>query len=163
MVFASEVKMALYIPVRSDRFAKQPPCSGSGVWVANYMVSVGTVLFFSCCFFRPLYCLRLISVFLKLFCLYLSRMNKRHGHGMWWMSAGRKKCLKWRTHPHSWLRSGVCTGRLSPFLTVVRALQFNRGNTSPLSSLVDSRRISPTHAWRSQQLIPFLFNKIRTW
>ena len=39
--------------------------------------------------------------------------------------------------------------------TTVRALYFYREKTSDLSSLVDSRRIGPTHARHSQQLIFF--------
>ena len=50
-----------------------------------------------------------------------------------------------------------------PLPTRVRALHFYRENISALSSLVDSRRIVPTHARPSQQLIPFFIfaNKFR--
>ena len=41
----------------------------------------------------------------------------------------------------------------SPLPTTMRAFHFSREKTSALSSLVDSRRITPTHARRSQQLI----------
>ena len=45
----------------------------------------------------------------------------------------------------------------SPPHTTVRALLFDREKISALSSLVDSRRIVPTHARRFQQLILFYF------
>ena len=47
----------------------------------------------------------------------------------------------------------------SPLPTTLRALHVYRENTSALSSLAESRRITPTHARRSQQLIPFCFCK----
>ena len=43
----------------------------------------------------------------------------------------------------------------SPLPTMVRALHFHREKIPALCSLVDSRRIVPTHATRSQQLILF--------
>ena len=49
--------------------------------------------------------------------------------------------------PHSRLNS--------PLSTTVRAFHFYRDKTSALSSLVDSRRIEPTHARRSEQMILF--------
>ena len=56
---------------------------------------------------------------------------------------------------------GHIRSRLASLLpTTVRAFRFCRETTSVLPSLVDSRRIAPTHAWRSQQLIPFLFEQI---
>ena len=51
---------------------------------------------------------------------------------------------------------GHIRSRLASLLpTTVRAFRFCRETTSVLPSLVDSRRIAPTHAWRSQQLILF--------
>ena len=43
----------------------------------------------------------------------------------------------------------------SPLPSTVRALHFYRENSLAVASLVDPRRIVPTHARRSQQLIPF--------
>ena len=50
----------------------------------------------------------------------------------------------------------------SPLPTTVRALHFYRKKISALSSLVDSRRIVPTHARRSQQLILSFCKKNQT-
>ena len=52
---------------------------------------------------------------------------------------------------------GRIDGRLfSPLPTTARALHFYRDKTSILSSLVDSRRIAPTYARRSQWLMLFI-------
>ena len=58
---------------------------------------------------------------------------------------------------------GHTAGSSPPLPTTVRALHFYRDKISPLSSLVDSRRIVLTHARRSQQLILFfiLANKFK--
>ena len=52
---------------------------------------------------------------------------------------------------------GHTTGSSPPSLTTARALHFYRERISILSSVVNSRRIAPTHARRSQHLIVFYF------
>ena len=51
---------------------------------------------------------------------------------------------------------GHIAGPFPPLPTTVRAFYFYFEKTSALFSLVDWRRITPTYARRSQQLIPFL-------
>ena len=52
---------------------------------------------------------------------------------------------------------GHIAGSSPPLPTTVRALHFYREKISALSSLADSRRIVPTRAWRSQELILFFW------
>ena len=72
----------------------------------------------------------------------------------------RERRLQVVTH----IRGHIRSGRFS-LLTSVRALRFNREKIliSALFSLVDSRRVVPTRARRSQQqLILFLFLQINS-
>ena len=55
------------------------------------------------------------------------------------------------------IRGGSHNGLFSPLPSKARALQVYREKIRALSSLVDSRRIVPTHATRSQQWILFFF------
>ena len=52
------------------------------------------------------------------------------------------------------IRAHIIAGSSPALPTTVRALDFHCEKTPALSSLVDSRRIAPTHARRSKQLIP---------